>query len=390
MQQPPSYRPLQTQQQQAMVQPNGQPLTYEQWLAARGMGQQQQQAPQQAAPQAPGQGILSSVFGGGGGGAGVSQLLGGGSAAGAGGAGEAGISGAGSVANLPAAAGTPGYVYAAPAIAAALGTRWGLRTLQGKGKNWKDASLADNAGRVAAATGTFGLSELGNYAFNKFGKHKSTKERQGDITEELLSQNPDDPVYQNFVQGMRRQFSEGRPESQHKAFGDTHGNEFDTFSDYEKFGLDAKNLTGTEGAIRGGGAEYTHLSPDQQAAYTQALIDAKQFESESGGVGVKDLAAAQKIFQDVKAGGFKSAPTATAPTSKPFNGMATSTQPLRIPQARNEIHDLMYLTGRDGPGIAELAKQPLGQPPVMIPKVPAPYTGRTAAERIAARVGGRR
>lgn len=83
---------------------------------------------------------------------------------------------------------TPGYVYAAPVVATALATRYGLRALQGKTKNWKDASLADNAGRVIAAMGTFGGSELANYLGNRFGGDKNRWQTERNRLEQLKEQ----------------------------------------------------------------------------------------------------------------------------------------------------------------------------------------------------------
>jgi len=68
-------------------------------------------------------------------------------------------------------------IPAAVVLASALGGRSGLNMLSGKQKNWKDASLADNAGRATLAIATGGISE----GVNKFfGGHKSTKQRNQD------------------------------------------------------------------------------------------------------------------------------------------------------------------------------------------------------------------
>lgn len=146
--------------------------------------QQGQQQPQ--APKTSGIGDLISSFGGGSAGGAASSYIGGGAGTTAAAdvlAGttmpsvgptltnaaflpEAGTSALGSVA-LPAGV----------ALATFLGGRTGLNMLKGKQKSWKDASLADNAGRVALAGATGGLSEVAN----KFlGGHKSTKDRQAD------------------------------------------------------------------------------------------------------------------------------------------------------------------------------------------------------------------
>lgn len=56
-----------------------------------------------------------------------------------------------------------------------LGGRSALNMIKGKQKNWKDASLADNAGRATLAVATGGLSEVAN---KLLGGHRSTKDRQ--------------------------------------------------------------------------------------------------------------------------------------------------------------------------------------------------------------------
>lgn len=347
---PPSYTPLAAQQQNqggsvgGITNPDGSPLTpqqqqaYYQWLMQRGQGGQ----PQQVTPKgqsvsgtdAVQGGLLKKLLGSSAG----NGSMGDGVAVGPVASGEAyggmltsnigpvasGEMYGGELAANSAAAQPFMGVGAGPAagIAAAtiLGGRYGLRALQGKTKNWKDASLADNAGRVITGIATGGLSEVAN---KLLGGHKTTRETQKGVTSDLLSQFKDDPQYQAFVSGMRKQY-EAPPPDPSKPFA----GKYATFDEYKKAGLQANDLTGTEGAIRGGGAEYTKLSPEQQQAYTQALINADQFQSGHGGVGVKDLATAQKIFEDVKAAGFK-ANTKSAPSTK---GMAVSTLPLRIPQ----------------------------------------------------------
>ena len=395
----PMYSPLQSR----MPQQQEPTLSYQEWLAMRGMGQQQ---PQQQTPQVPqmpkaplkfGDGPLSKLLFGGGGGAAGAELLPGGSLAGAGSAGEAGISGAGAAGELPTMGATPFAVPAAVAAATILGGRYGLRALQGKTKNWKDASLADNAGRVITGVATGGLSEVAN----KFlGGHKSTRERQAGVTKELLSSS-DDPAYQNFIQGMRKQF-ESAPPDPSKPFAGKYAN----WDEYKKAGFEANDLTGTEAAIRAGGVEYAKLAPEQRAAFVQRLIDENLLQSKSGGVISTNEARAKQLFEEEKAGGFKTAVrTPGTPVSAAPGGM---TGVSRSPQDWGEIHSLPYIfkpgeapkipIARSPEGAPPVARNPIlylgntGQrPPAPTMQIPQqPYTGRSAAERIAARQRGGR
>lgn len=101
---------------------------------------------------------------------------------------------------------TPGYVYAAPVVATALGARYGLRALQGKTKNWKDASLADNAGRAITAMATFGGSELANYLGNRFGGDKNRWQTEKKRLEKLREQGYTDlPDYSGLKGGRSKE-----------------------------------------------------------------------------------------------------------------------------------------------------------------------------------------
>jgi hypothetical protein len=292
-------------------QPNGQ-LTYQQFLALRGQGQGAQQ------PQQPGAGMPTNIFGSGGAG-GIGGWLSKGSS---GGGVPFGANPGDTVANVPdlsipgfgqggvvgggadpaaAAAGEPIAGVGAGPLAAiiagtALGGRYATRALQGKTKNWKDAGLADNAGRATLGIATGGLSEVAN---KLFGGHKSTRQVQKGVTEDLLSQS-NDPTYQALVRGMREQFNSGPPDPSHP-FSDSQGNKFATFDEFQKHGLDAKVLTGTEGNLSLGD-RYAHLTPEQQLQVTQGLIDAGQYYPSKGGVKIKDQSVGNQLIDSVLKG----------------------------------------------------------------------------------------
>lgn len=182
-------------------------------------------------------------------------------------------------------------VPAAVAIATVLGGRSGLRMLQGKQKNWKDASLADNAGRATLAIATGGLSEIGN---KFFGGHQSTRQVAGRNTKSLMSQAPDDQKWQNYVAGMREQYNSA-PTDPSKPFAGKYG----SWDEYEKAGLEAADLTGVVGNLKAYGPQYAGLSFDQQKALTQKNIDAGNYSSKKGEVNINDEAKAKSFLDEL-------------------------------------------------------------------------------------------
>lgn len=194
------------------------------------------------------------------------------------------------------------------ALATILAGRSGLRMLQGKQKNWKNASLADNAGRVALATGTFGMSEIAN---KLFGGHRSTRDRARGNTSELLDKFKDDPQYQDFVKGMRAQYDSAPPDPS-KPFG---GGRYATWDEYTRAGLDAGDLTGVKGNLDLG-QEYTRLTPEQKKAFTQMQIDKRRYNSRKGEVESTDINAARNdLMEFIKSGG--KAPAGSGVLSNP-------------------------------------------------------------------------
>jgi hypothetical protein len=318
-----------------------QDLGYQQWLAQRGLPSAFSQSGQQAQQQsifAPvqqmaekkatgwledqGKSALDDIFfsGSGGSGAipsgsGASDVLGGLASPTMPGN-PAGLPTIANAEGLPALAGESSLMSvglpAGVALATILAGRSGLNMLRGKQKNWKDASLVDNAGRVALATGTFGLSEVAN---KFFGGHKTTRERAKGNTTELLKKYTDDPEYQNFVKGMREQFNSAPPDPS-KPYA---GGKYRTWDEYKKAGLEAGDLTGVKGNLDLG-QEYTRLTPEQKKAFTQQLIDGDFYHSSKGEVEVKDLNRARKILQSMTANGFKPIPTDSSTNGDPKTG----------------------------------------------------------------------
>ena len=175
--------------------------------------------------------------------------------------------------------------------------RGGIRgPLQGAASGAAIGSAIPGVGTLIGAgvgAGIGGLESL-------FGQHKTTRQLAQEHTEDLLKQNPNDPVYQNYVKGMRAQYDAPPPDPSHPF----HHGQYATWQDYEKAGLDAADLTGVRGNLMLG-ADYTHLSPEQQRAVTQAEINAGNYISKKGEVEFKDMAKAKQIYDAEVAGGFK-------------------------------------------------------------------------------------
>jgi hypothetical protein len=102
----------------------------------------------------------------------------------------------------------------------------------------------------------------------------------------------DDVDYQNYVQGMRKQY-ESAPLDPSKPFAGKYG----SFDEYKAAGLEAADLTGVAGNIEAYGPEYAKLTQDQRQAITQANIDLDNYYSEGGDVLIKDKAKAEEARQ---------------------------------------------------------------------------------------------
>jgi hypothetical protein len=159
-------------------------------------------------------------------------------------------------------------------------------------------------GRGVLGMATGGLSEVAN-ATGILG-HKSTRERQSDVTSDLLEQAGDDQNAINYVTGMREQFKTA-PEG--KAF---HGGDYGSWQEYEAAGLDAGDLTGVEGNIDTYTPQkWAGYNEEQRKAITQKNIDTGNYYSADGGVKIKDKELAIKNEEEALAG-FKVNPAQVA------------------------------------------------------------------------------
>lgn len=272
---------------------------------------------------------------------------------------------AGGGANVAAAAGSSTAASATPYLSAALGGYNAYNAATGPGSDEQRANEATKAlGMAAADFYTFGGASLAKHAFGKeIGKveekidsttenpyyqiafnpymyaavkgmdavglnKESTRDTAKRHTGQLLKQS-EDPGYQAYVQGMREQYNSAPPDPS-KPFAGKYG----SWGEYEKAGLEADNLTGVMGNIESFGQDWSKLNFDQQKAVTQALIDAKQYESKKGEVLVKDQNKAREIYDTVSKGGFKipvaPAPTVTPLTKPAVQAVATPTPVKRV------------------------------------------------------------
>jgi hypothetical protein len=178
-----------------------------------------------------------------------------------------------------------GGVGALGAIAAAtyLGGKSAMNMLRGK----EDNSTQGKLGRGFLGVATGGLSEVAR----PFLGHKSTRERTADRTKGLLAAS-DDADYQNYVQGMRKQY-ESAPTDPSKPFAGKYG----SWQEYEAAGLEAPDLTGVAGNIEVYGPDWAKYTQDQRQAITQANIDLGNYYSADGDVLIKDKAKAEEAKQ---------------------------------------------------------------------------------------------
>lgn len=149
-------------------------------------------------------------------------------------------------------------------------------------------------GRVTLGMATGGLSELANATglFN----HKSTRERQADVTNDIMNKYKDDPQALAYWSAMREQYKDAPPDPSKPFLNGTYG----SWDEYKQAGLQAGDLSGV-----GGNAifkEWASLSQPQREAVTQALIDADLYDSKDGGVVIKDEKKAQEIKNNVLKG----------------------------------------------------------------------------------------
>lgn len=164
------------------------------------------------------------------------------------------------------------------------------------GGNIVGYGLQGNGLKNDAALLALGPYALPLFAAKKLGlvtPHKTTRQTAQEHSQQLLKDAGDDPVAQNYVQGMRAQFNEA-PKG--NAFA---GGKYATFDEYQKAGLDPKDLSGVYGNMKTFGPEWSHLTQDQREAVTQGLIGANLYKSKKGEVEITDANQAQQIYNTI-------------------------------------------------------------------------------------------
>jgi len=199
---------------------------------------------------------------------------------------EAAVQGAAEAA--PSVLGNFGSMGFGPQAGIVAGTALTAKGLSDLAQNKKGDPLS----RGVTAMSTFGFSEMGRAL--GLGGHKSTRQEASDRTNELLKAS-DDPAYQAYVQGMRKQY-ESAPTG--PAFN---GGQFNTFDEYKKAGLNAQDLSGVYGNLKLG-ADYVALPQELKNAFTQSQIDKGNYQSKKGDVLFIDEKTAQNDFSNFISG----------------------------------------------------------------------------------------
>jgi hypothetical protein len=128
---------------------------------------------------------------------------------------------------------------------------------------------------------------LGGAGLTSLLAHESTREAAAKKTKNLLGAS-NDPAYQAYVQGMRKQY-ESAPT------GPAYAGKYNTFDEYKQAGLQANDLTGVYGNIKAFGPEWATLSQADREKVTQGIINAGLYDSKKGDVVITDEEKAKAI-----------------------------------------------------------------------------------------------
>jgi hypothetical protein len=124
--------------------------------------------------------------------------------------------------------------------------------------------------------------------------HKSTRQVAQEHTKSLMGQGQNDPIWQNYVQGMRQQYNAPPPDPSKPFAG-----QYATFDEYKKAGLQAGDLTGVYGNLKAFGPDWAKLSDQQRQAVTQGLINENLYQSKKGEVVITDEDRARQIRDQI-------------------------------------------------------------------------------------------
>lgn len=356
----PGYTPLMTPQQQQAFQmanylnrvPGG--LTYQQWLAMRGQGQAQTPKSSQIdlgdtikslvgdKAQSGVSDFFSSLGGASGPSSAVNSLaspgtlasgipgLEGGSALAGGQVGIPGLEGGqalvgGQIAGSAAASpwSLSGFGSAGNFYAPAAGALLAYDVLSSRRGGWGGAAEGALSG---AGIGSYfgpwgaGIGALIGGGIGYFDKHKTTRQVAAENTKDMLGKYQDNPTYQAYVRGMRQQYNAPPPDPKNPFFG----GKYATFSDYQKAGLDAQDLSGVRGNIDTFGQDWSGLSQEQRNQVTQGLIDANLYAPSKGEVNITDPNRAKQIYDSVLNGPAAAPKTMIPRTGRKGAGYGTS------------------------------------------------------------------
>ena len=166
--------------------------------------------------------------------------------------------------------------------------------------------------------------------YGAFGNHETTREHEAKNTSQLAKMGSDNPAWQQYVAGMRQQYTAPPPDPS-MPFGDSKGNKYKTWQDYKNAGLDAANLTGVYGNMKTFGPDWANYTEEQRQAVTQGLIDHNLYDSKKGDVIITDAQKAQQIRDQILGGQYKP-PAQVAPQQPQFPQGSPAFQKAQVKQ----------------------------------------------------------
>ena len=122
--------------------------------------------------------------------------------------------------------------------------------------------------------------------------HESTRDSAKRKTGSLMKQGKDNPAWQAYLQGMRKQYEKAPT-------GPAFAGKYNTFDEYKKAGLESGDLTGIHGNLKTFGPDWAGYGMDRQKQIVQALIDADLYHSKKGEVEISDAIKAKALRDQI-------------------------------------------------------------------------------------------
>lgn len=178
-----------------------------------------------------------------------------------------------------------GNMVAGP-IGAGVGALYGNVVGYGlQGHGWKNHLALASTNPMLEVARDLGFSPI----------HETTRQYESANTSNLLKEGTDNQPWQDYVKGMRGQYNTA-PADPSKPFDN---GKYSNWDEYQKAGLDAKDLTGVYGNLNTFGPDWAGYSQDQRQKITQGLIDNNLYNSQHGDVQVTDPTKAKEIRDQI-------------------------------------------------------------------------------------------